>query len=93
MKKALYIILLLAEAAVDFLAISLVRTNFGWIPCVVTIAVWAALLVWQILMLTKATDAELKRKIYRRIALVMLVPVFAGVIMLLCFICMWIVMM
>ena len=81
MKKAIYYILILAEAIVDFLAVSLAWTNLGWLPCVITIVVWAVLLAWQILLLTKATDAESKRKICKKIPLVMLVPLLGFVMM------------
>ena len=82
MKKVAYVILLLVEAVLGFLALSLAWVNVEWIPCVVIIAVWAALLVWQLLTLKKATGAESTRKILRRIALVMLVPLLGGIILL-----------
>ena len=82
MKKVAYVILLLVEAVLGFPALSLAWVNVEWIPCVVIIAVWAALLVWQLLTLKKATGAESTRKILRRIALVMLVPLLGGIILL-----------
>ena len=86
MKKVAYVILLLVEAVLSFLALSLAWVNVEWIPCVVIIAVWAALLVWQILTLKKATHAEnpreVRRRTCRRIALVMLVPLLGGIILL-----------
>ena len=82
MKKVAYVILLLVEAVLGFLALSLAWVNVEWIPCVVIIAVWAALLVWQLLTLKKATGTESTRKILRRIALVMLVPLLGGIILL-----------
>ena len=81
MKMALYIIFLFVEIVVDFLAISLAWTNLGWLPCIVTIAIGVVLLVRQILMLIKVNDIENKRKIRRKIALVMLVPILGFVIM------------
>ena len=81
MKKALYIILLLAELVVGFLLMSLAWVNIGWIPCVITIAVWAALLVWQIVKLKKNTDAAKARKIKGNIALIMLIPSATYVVM------------
>ena len=83
MKKALYIILLLAELVIGFLLMSLVWANIGWLPCVITIAVWAALLIWQVVALTKNDDAVKVRKIKRNIALIMLIPfaAFVGMVL------------
>ena len=81
MKMALYIMLLFAEAIIGFLAISLAWTNLGWIPCMVTIAVWAALLMPQIPKLIKAPDTKSKKIIRRRIALVMMVPILGFLMM------------
>ena len=81
MKKALYIILLLAELFVGFLLMSAVWSNLGWIPCAITIAVWAGLLVWQIVALTKNSDAAKAWKIKRNIALIMLIPSAMYVVM------------
>ena len=83
MKKALYLILLLAELFVGFLMVWLVWVNIGWLPCVITIAVWAALLVWQIVKLKKNSDAAEARKIKRNIALIMLIPSTLYIVMLL----------
>ena len=74
MKKALYIILLLAELVIGFLLMSLAWSGIGWLPCVIVIAVWAVLLVWQIVTLKKNCDAEKMRKIMLNIALIMLIP-------------------
>ena len=81
MKKALYLVLILAEAVLGFLAFSLAWTNLSWIPCVITAAVWALLFVRQILQLIKAPDAEHKQKIRRRIVLVMLIPLLGFLMM------------
>ena len=83
MKKVLYIILLLAELVVGFLLMSLAWANIGWLPCVITIAVWAALLVWQIVTLKKNSDAAKARKIKRNIALIMLIPSAMYIVMIL----------
>ena len=83
MKKALYLILLLAELFIGFLMVSLVWVNIGWLPCVITLALWAVLLVWQIVTLKKNSDAEKARKIKRNIALIMLIPSTLYVVMLL----------
>ena len=73
MKKALYILLLLAELVIGFLLMSLAWDGIGWIPCVIFIAIWAALLVWQILALKKNDDGAKAWKIKRNIALIMLI--------------------
>lgn len=82
MKKALYIVLLIAEAVAGFLAINLAWVNLGWAPCAVTLAVWAALMTRQVLLLKRSAHGDKKKKIYRNIALVMLVPIAGFMIML-----------
>jgi hypothetical protein len=62
---------------------SLAWASIGWLPCVITIAVWAALLVWQIAALKKNSDAVKARKIKRNIALIMLIPSALYVVMIL----------
>ena len=62
MKKALYIILLLTEVVIGFLLLSLAWGSIGRLPCVITIAVWAALLIRQIVALKKNHDAAKTRK-------------------------------
>ena len=74
MKKVLYVILLLAELAVGALLLSAAWNGIGRIPCVIAIALWAALLVWQIVALKKNTDEAKVHKIKRNIALIMLIP-------------------
>ena len=83
MKKALYILLLLAELVIGFLLLSAAWANIGWLPCVIAIAVWAALLVWQIVMLKKNSDAAKAWKIKRNIALIMLIPSAVYLVMIL----------
>ena len=62
---------------------SLAWVNIGWLPCVITLAVWAALLAWQIVTLKKNSDAAKARKIKRNIALIMLIPSASYVVMIL----------
>ena len=81
MKKVLYVILLLAELAVGALLLSAAWNGIGRIPCVIAIALWAALLVWQIVKLKKNTDAAKVRKIKGNIALIMLIPSATYVVM------------
>ena len=81
MKKALYVFLLITELVFDILTMLLLWSNSFMIPFAVIVAVWAALMVWQIWMLAKAADAAARLKIYRRIALVMAVPVIGFLIL------------
>ena len=74
MKRVLYIILLIAELVVGALLLSAAWNSIGWLPCVIAIALWAALLVWQIVKLKNNNDAAKARKIKRNIALIMLIP-------------------
>ena len=86
MKKILYIILLLAELVIDALLMNLAWMNTMEIPCIITIVVWAALMVWQGIMLMKAQSSVSKGKLMRNIALVMLLPIISFIIMLVWFI-------
>ena len=83
MKKVLYVILLLAELVVGFLLMSSAWANIGWLPCVITLVIWAALLAWQIVMLKKNSDAVKAWKIKRNIALIMLIPSALYIVMIL----------
>ena len=76
-------ILLLAELVVGFLLMSSAWANIGWLPCVITLVIWAALLAWQIVMLKKNSDVVKAWKIKRNIALIMLIPSTLYVVMLL----------
>ena len=86
MRKILYIILLLAELVIDALLMNLAWMNTMEIPCIITIVVWAALMVWQGIMLMKAQSSVSKGKLMRNIALVMLLPIISFIIMLVWFI-------
>ena len=68
------LILLLAELIVGSLLLSLAWDSIGWLLYVITIAVWAVLLVWQIVTPKKNSDAAKARKIKRNITLIMLIP-------------------
>ena len=83
MKKVLYLILLLAELVVGICLMSSAWDSIGWLPCVITIAVWAALLIWQAAKLKKNSDAAKARRIRRNIALIMLIPavLYVGMIL------------
>ena len=81
MKKVLYIILLIAELAVGALLLSAAWNSIGWIPCMIAIALWAVLLVWQLVKLKNNSDAVKAHKIKQNIALIMLVPSAAYIVM------------
>ena len=82
MKKALYIVMLVAEFLGGALLMELAYRNTFEIPVIITVVATLALAVWQIVRLVKAKDDAAKGKIKRDIALVLLVPVAAFIIML-----------
>ena len=77
MKRLLYAILLLAETVIGFLLLNLVWYNYDLTHCLVIVFIWAALLVWQLIMFKK--NPAQKRKYLRNIALVMLVPIVLSI--------------
>ena len=86
MKKVLYAILLLAEFFIGLLLMTLVWSVTLYIPCVIIGVVWAAMMIWQLILLKRTTDAAKKRRIKRNIVLVMLIPTGVFVCMLVWFI-------
>ena len=86
MKKVFYGILLAAELALSAVCMSLLWSNTAYIAMAIIIAIWVALLIWVLLKLRKADDAAIKRKLYRRLALVMVSPVVMFVIAVIIFI-------
>ena len=78
MKKALYIILLIAELVGGFCFLLLVTSVTGWVYFSIDTAVWAALMALLLVKLKKTGDASGKRKIKVAIVLVMLLPAVAG---------------
>ena len=79
MKKALYFMFLAVELLVGLYLIALSSGWMGWAFVTVVIAVWAALMVWQIIKLKKAKEDKDKRKVKIFIALIMLLPTVASV--------------
>ena len=75
MKKALYFILLAVELFVGALLMSSLWTSSLYIPIAVAVVSVVALLVWQIIKLRRASDPEVKKKILRNIALILMIPV------------------
>ena len=84
MKKVFYVILLIAELFVDVLLMSLAWNNTYEIATVITSIVCAALVIWQLVMLVITKDPAVRKKIMRNIALIMLLPVVAFIIMFIC---------
>ena len=78
MKKALYIILLIAELVGGFYLLILATSITGWVYFSAVTAVWAVLMVLMLVKLKKNGDASSKRKINGAIALVMMLPAVAG---------------
>lgn len=86
MKKVLYAILVFAELLLGLAALSVLWNNTSYIAVAVIAAIWAVLLVWVLLKLKKADDAAIKRKLYRRLALVMASPVMIFIVLVIVFI-------
>ena len=74
MKKILYFVLLFAELIAGYILMSLAWNNIGAVPCIITIAVTAALLIWQGVTVKKS-----KGKAKRNIALILLIPIVAAI--------------
>ena len=79
MKRLFYFILLIAELFVgSLLMISLWNTLF-YIPVAVSVIV-IGLLIWQLVWYLKTNDPATKRRIFRNIALIMLIPIAVFVV-------------
>lgn len=80
MKKILYFVLLVAELFVGVLLMSALWSNSLYIPAAATAVVLVAMMTWQTVLLKRAPDAQTRRKIMLRIALVMLIPVVVFIV-------------
>ena len=78
MKKALYMILLVAEFLVSFVLLTLTTSIMSWTYFVIITVVWAVLMVLLLVKLKKSARESSKRKIKVAIALAMLLPAVAG---------------
>ena len=85
-KKALYIVMLVAEFVLGSLLMELAYRNTFEITTVITVIATLALAAWQTVKLMRTKDATAKGKIKRNIALIMLIPVAAFIIMLVWFV-------
>jgi hypothetical protein len=74
MKKTLYVLLLIAELFLDITVLSLLSNGSFYIAIAAIVVIWIALLIYFVPKLTKADDVAIKRKLYRRLVLVMAVP-------------------
>ena len=86
MKKALYIILLIAELVLGLAILSILWNSTFYLGIAVIVIIWAALMIWVISKLRKADDEAIKRKLYRRLALVNASPVIVFMILVIWFI-------
>ena len=80
MKKALYMILLIAEFVVGFGWLVLTTALTGWTYFVIVAAVWAAVMIWLCAKVKKVTSEKGKRKSKVAIALCMLFPLVASIV-------------
>ena len=79
MKKSFYFILLAVEFFVGMIPLAFVSNLIGgWTFLIVVAAVWAALMLWQLIKLAKAKEDKAKRKSKALIALIMLLPAAAA---------------
>ena len=74
MKKILYVLLLAAEAFVGTLLLMGLWNSTLYMPMALAIICVVGLLIFQLVRLFKATDPVAKRRIYRNIALIFLIP-------------------
>jgi hypothetical protein len=75
MKKILYFVLLIAELFVDsVLMISLYDSSL-YIPLAFSVAAVVGLLIWQLVRYVKVAELAVKRKLWRNIALILLIPI------------------
>ena len=81
MKKVLYMILLVAEFVLGILILNMTRVNFNLILALAVAVVWIGVVAWQAVQLKKTEDEAMIKKMKRRIAWLMLLPVAVPVVM------------
>lgn len=79
MKKSLYFILLAVEFFVSFIILAMAAGWLGWTFFFVVAAVWAVLMIWQLIKLKRAAEIKAKRKAKVLMALIMLLPLIASI--------------
>ena len=75
MKKIFYFVLLIAELFVDSMLMLSLWNSSMYIPPAVSVAAVVGLLIWQLVRYIKITDAVVRKKIFRNIALILLIPI------------------
>ena len=86
MKKVFHMLVLLAELVLNFMVLSILWNSTLYIELVVIVILWLLLLVRLILKMKKENSAEIKQKFYRRLVLVMAVPMIIFIILVIGFI-------
>ena len=80
MKKDLFILAMIVEGIAALISMGLLFSDVGAVIYPISLAIFAAVLFPFYLSLKKATDEKKKEKIRRNMALVMLIPIAAGII-------------
>ena len=86
MKKVFHMFVLLAELVLNFMILSILWNSTFYTELVVIVILWLFLLVRLILKMKKENSAEIKQKFYRRLVLVMAVPMIIFIILVIGFI-------
>ena len=86
MKKIFHVFVLLAELVLNFMVLSILWNSTLYTELVVIVILWLLLLVRLILKMKKENSAEFKQKFYRRLVLVMAVPMIIFIILVIGFI-------
>ena len=86
MKKVFHMFVLFAELVLNFMVLSILWNSTLYIELVGIVILWLLLLVRLILKMKKENSAEFKQKFYRRLVLVMAVPMIIFIILVIGFI-------
>ena len=86
MKKVFHMFLLFAELVLNFMVLSILWNSTLYIELVGIVILWLLLLVRLILKMKKENSPEFKQKFYRRLVLVMAVPMIIFIILVIGFI-------
>ena len=86
MKKIFHMFVLFAELVLNFMVLSILWNSTFYTELVVIVILWLFLLLRLILKMKKENRAEIKQKFYRRLVLVMAVPMIIFIILVIGFI-------
>ena len=86
MKKIFHMFVLFAELVLNFMVLSILWNSTFYTELAVIVILWLFLLVRLILKMKKENRAEIKQKFYRRLVLVMAVPMIIFIILVIGFI-------